>query len=95
MTFYKKKEPTLTEQAVTAVDRITGELEDLREERTDALSCFRCTADWLDEINQQLSEKSALCAALTAQLERAQESISQQVSDNERVRSKILEIIGE
>ena len=95
MTFYKKKELTLTEQAVTAVDRITVELEYLREERTDALSCFRCTADWLDEINQQLSEKSALCAALAAQLARAQENISQQVNDNERVRSKILEIIGE
>ena len=90
----KKMELTLAEQAVAAVGRITGDIEELHEERADALSCFRCTAEWLGEINQQLGEKAALCGSLIAKLNRAQEDISQQVSDNEKVRGKILEIIG-
>ena len=39
--------------------------------------------------------KSALCGTLIAQLQREQEGITQQVSDNEKVRAKILDIIGE
>ncbi len=92
--FREKKELTLTEQAEGAVARITDDIAGLHEERLDALSCFRCTAEWLDEINQQLGEKAALCGSLVAQLTRAQENISQQVSDNAKVRDKILEIIG-
>lgn len=96
MAFWKKKpEPTLTEQTVSAVDRLACEVEELRHDRMNALSCFRCTADWLSSINAELGEKSALCGTLIAQLQRQQEHISQQVSDNEKVRGKILDIIGE
>lgn len=90
----KQKEPTLTEQAVSAVARITDDIAGLHEERMDALSCFRCTAEWLDDINQQLGEKAALCGSLVARLTGVQEDIAQQVRDNAKVRDKILEIIG-
>lgn len=95
MFWSKKKEPTLVEQAVSAVDRIHVEIADLREERIDALSSFRDTANWLGEINVELAEKQSLIDSLEAQLAQAQGSINQQISDNEKVRAKILDIIGE
>lgn len=95
MFWHKKKEPTLVEQAVSAVDRIHVEIADLREERIDALSSFRDTANWLGEINEELAEKQSLIDSLEAQLAQAQGSINQQISDNEKVRAKILGIIGE
>lgn len=88
------KQMTLTEQAVTAVDRIAGDIQDLQTEREDVLSCFRCTADKLAALNTELGEKTALCGTLIAHLTRAQEDITKQVSDNEKVREKILDIIG-
>ena len=90
-----KKEPTLAEQAVSAVDRISQDIDELRSEREMTLSCFRCAADSLRDINQELGLKSALCGTLIAQLQREQTGIAQQVSDNEKVRAKILDIIGE
>lgn len=99
---------TLTEQAVTAVDRIQTDIADLQTEREDALSCFRCTveredalsclrctAERLAALNTELGEKAALCGTLAAQLTRAQEDIVKQVPDNEQVRWKILNIIGD
>lgn len=86
---------TLTEQAVTAVDRIQTDIADLQTEREDVLSCFRCTAERLAALNTELGEKAALCGTLAAQLTRAQEDIAKQVSDNEQVREKILDIIGD
>ena len=93
MAFWKTR--TLTEMTVSAVDQIAEDVADLYGERQDALSCFRCTAERLQKINDQLDEKSALCGSLIGQLKAAQESVAQQVSDNEKVREKILEIIGE
>lgn len=95
MFWSKKKEPTLVEQAVTAVDRIHTEIADLREERIDALSSFRETANWLGAINAELAQKQELCDSLQAQLEQAQYNINRQIGDNEKVQSKILDIIGE
>lgn len=95
MSFWKRTEPTLAEQAVTAVDRISADIVKLHQERQDALGCLHCMAKRLGEINAQLGEKSALCGILIAQLSREQESIAQRVSDNEKVRAKILDIIGE
>ena len=93
--WHRKSEPTLAEQAVSAVDRISQDIDELRSEREMTLSCFRCAADSLRDINQELGLKSALCGTLIAQLQREQADITQQVSDNEKVRAKILDIIGE
>lgn len=95
MFWRKKKEPTLVEQTVTAIDRVTTEVNDLREERGMALSSFRDTANWLAKINEDLESKAALCGSMISQLQAAQENISKQAEDNDRVRGKILEIIGE
>ena len=89
------KQMTLTEQAVTAVDRISGDIADLQAQREDVLGCFRCTAERLGQLNEELGEKTALCGTLIAQLTRAQEDISKQVQGNEKVRGKILDIIGQ
>ena len=93
--WHRKSEPTLAEQAVSAVDRISQDICDLWEERNATLNCFRCAAESLRDINQELGVKSALCGTLIAQLQREQAGITQQVSDNEKVRAKILDIIGE
>ena len=95
MFFTKKKQPTLVEQAVTAVDRIFDEMSDLRDERDFALSSFRRTADRLEEINDELEIKASLCRTLQAQLADTQENIEQHIQDNESVRLRILDIIGE
>ena len=95
MFWQKKKEPTLAEQTTEAVDRLSIEVGDLHFERLDALSTFRETANWLAQINEDLGQKSALCGTLMAQMARVQEHISQEVADNDKVRMKILDIIGE
>ena len=92
---WRKKKPTLAEQAVTAMDNIEFEVERLHLEREFTLSSFRDAANRLAQINDELGEKAALCGSLIAQLTRAQESISQQCEDNDKVRGKILDIIGE
>lgn len=93
MSFWKSQ--TLTEQAIAAADRIEEDIELLRADRECALCDFRRVAERLGEINSQLDEKSALCGSLIAQLGRTRDTISRQVSDNEKVREKILGIIGE
>ena len=95
MFWSKKKEPTLSEQAVTALDRIHTEIHDLREERGIALSNFRDTANWLAEINADLTHHHELCNQITLQVDLEKCCIEQQISDNEKVRAKILDIIGE
>ena len=95
MFWRKKEEPTLTEQAVSAVDRVTREANDLYGERCAALESFRGTAEWLASINEELCQKIDLCETLTSQLRDAMGSMGKQVADNDRVREKILNIIGE
>lgn len=92
---WRKKKPTLAEQAVTAVDNIEFEVERLHLEREFTLSSFRDAANRLAQINDELGEKAALCGSLIAQLTREQGSISQQCEANDKVRGKILDIIGE
>lgn len=89
------KQMTLTEQAVTVVDRISGGIADLQAQREDVLGCFRSTAERLGQLNEELGEKTALCGTLIAQLTQAQEGISKQIQDNEKARGKILDIIGQ
>ena len=89
----KKKTPTLTEQAITAVDRISSEIADLREEGVMATDHLRKAVNWLSDINQDLGAKSALCGTLIAQLTRAQGEISQQCEANDTVKSALLDIL--
>ena len=92
---WRKKKPTLAEQAVTAMDNIGFEVERLHLEREFTLASFRDAANRLAQINDELGEKAALCGSLMAQLTRAQQEISRQCEDNDKVRGKILDIIGE
>ena len=95
MFWQKKRELTLVEQTTEAVDRLSAEVGGLHLERNYALSTFRETANWLAQINEELGQKSALCGTLMTQMKTVQESISKQVEDNDKVRGKILDIIGE
>ena len=95
MFWHKKKQPTLTEQAVTAMDRIHTEIDDLHEERCAALECFSCTANRLAEINAELTQKHELCNSLATQLELERLAIEHQIDANQKVQAKILDIIGE
>ena len=89
----KKKEPTLTEQAIAAVDRVTGEILELRNEADMATDHLRKAVNWLSDINQDLGTKSALCGTLIAQLTRAQGDISAQCERNDTVKSALLDIL--
>lgn len=90
-----RKPITTAEEAVGAVSRIEDELDLLQVRRGDALSDFRAVANELAEINDELGQKSALCGSLISQLQRSRDCISKQVEDNDKVRMKILDIIGE
>lgn len=93
--FGKKPQKTVVDQAVEAVDRIHLHIAHLHDERDDAVSSFRETADRLAEINEELEQQSTLCSALVGQLNVAKDCINRQHEDNARVREKILDIIGE
>lgn len=82
MFWRKKKEPTLTEQTVTAIDRIHTEVYELNEERVCALNTLSAVTDWLGEVNTELSERFNLCSALMAQLATAQSNIQNQIDAN-------------
>lgn len=92
---FGKKQKTVVDQAVEAMDRISGHITHLRTEREIAVSSFRETADRLAEINEELEQQATLCSSLVGQLSQTKECINRQHEDNARVREKILDIIGE
>lgn len=82
-------------QPMAAVERIRGDVEKLNTRRNNLLADFRHTADGLLQCNEELTAKTALCEELVTQLIESQECMKNQIDDNDRVRAKILDIIGE
>lgn len=89
----KKKAPTITDRAVTAIDCIGLEVGLLYDEANTTLSCLCEMANRLSDINQDLGTKSALCGTLIAQLTRVQGDISKQCERNDNVKSALLDIL--
>lgn len=85
-----------TEQIVSlATNRLAEDITTLATRRDSALSIFRQTANSLGTINNELTEKITQLDAMTTFLASQRDSASQQIADNEAVRSRILEILGD
>ena len=84
MFWCRKRKPTLTEVTVTAIDQVSMEVADLREERSHALTTLHAVQEWLGEVNRELSEHHTLCDTLIRQLGSIQTGIETQIDANDK-----------
>ena len=69
MGIFKKTEVvdlTTSDLAMTALNHVQDDIDDLRLEAAQAYACLRCAADRLGDVNAVLGEKAALCGSLIA-----------------------------
>lgn len=81
--------------ATAAVGRLDADLDHLVSEKESAVSAFREMAKHLSAINQAINEKSELCASLIESMRRIREELEAQHGDNERIRRKIMDLLGD
>ena len=93
--FSKKKYLTSTDETTLAINRLADDILVNTQRRENALSSFRRTANELADINEQLTTRKAFYETLTATLTDQKSQTDKMIADNEAVRKKILEIIGE
>ena len=85
-----------TEEAINAAtDRLASDITTLADKRDVALSAFRQAATDLDNINSGLRDKINKLNDLAAFIDSQRSTASQIIEDNDKVRKRILEIIGE
>lgn len=84
-----------TQQAIdSAVQKLSADIAVLGNQKEDALAGFRGLVSNLETINATASEKVESLAILAGFIAEQTEAAEQIIADNERVRSKILEILG-
>lgn len=84
-----------TQQAIdSAVQKLSADIVVLGNQKEDALAGFRGLVSNLETINAVASEKVESLAILAGFIAEQTEAAEQIIADNERVRSKILEILG-
>ena len=93
--FSKKKYLTSTDETTLAINRLADDILVNTQRRENALSSFRRTANELADINEQLTTRKTFYETLTAALTDQKSQTDKMIADNEAVRKKILEIIGE
>lgn len=76
-------------------DRLASDITTLAGKRDVALSAFRQAATDLDNINSGLRDKINKFNDLTAFIDSQRSTASQIIEDNDKVRKRILDIIGE
>lgn len=85
-----------TEEAINATtDRLASDITILAGKRDVALSASRQAATDLDNINSGLRDKINKFNDLTAFIDSQRSTASQIIEDNDKVRKRILDIIGE
>lgn len=84
---------TTSEPAATAVDMVADDVEDLRFAAAGAARQLWKAVEDLDEINEELAEKSKLCGALLAQLRSTNEAICTQIEGNAKLRDQVVELL--
>ncbi len=87
--------PSAEQALELATSTLAGDINGLSAQREFALSAFRQTATDLDNINSGLREKISNLETLTAFITEQSATVSQMIGDNDKVRTRILEIIGE
>ena len=96
MPIFKKKPHESTENiTTTAMERLVNDINCLQNDREDALSSFRMTANNLADINIHLNQKIQFFDDIVEQIAAQSKMAKQMVAGNEAVRGKILDIIGE
>lgn len=86
---------TMEKSIKMASDKIAGDISMLSAQKEQAVSSFRRTANDLAAINNSLNEKKSALSELGEFINAQVEQTSQMIEDNESVRAKILNIIGE
>jgi hypothetical protein len=85
-----------TEKSIKMVsDKISDDISYMMNRKEMAVSSFRRTANDLAVINNTLGEKKAALSELRSFIESQEAQATQMIADNESVRAKILDIIGE
>ena len=85
-----------TEEAINATtDRLASDITTLAGKRDVAMSAFRQAATDLDNINSGLRDKINKFNDLTAFIDSQRSTASQIIEDNDKVRKRILDIVGE
>lgn len=78
-----------------ATNSLSNDISDLNTRRYNILNSFRKVAEDLSIVNDELTEKIADLNTLANFVDVERESAKQMVQDNESVRQRILDIIGE
>lgn len=85
-----------TEQVLTeTTSQLAKDISGLSDRRQTALGIFRDTAENLAAINEDLAKSITDFDNLTKFIAEQRQSAEQMVSNNDKVRNKILEILGE
>lgn len=100
MKFFKKKEEpvvikTTQEIVDDAVIRLSSDIVELQDMKEYALSSFRSVANNLGGINENLKDKVDKLQSLISFATDKKGEAEKMINDNEAVRQKIIDIIGE
>ena len=93
--FSTRKIQTTNEMISKATEGLDRDIERLSAQRYMALNAFRQTAYDLAEVNENLHEKVVKLNEIEEFINSQRSAANQMISDNEAVRQRILEIIGE
>ena len=96
MLFKKKKKIITTSEALnTVTTKLAEDIDKLSMQKDNAVSAFRNTANQLETINAELCESMDKLAGLARFIEEKSNAAAKMISDNKKVRDKIVELIGE
>lgn len=91
-----RSKKTNAKQAIETVHvEIASEIAGLQNQRDQSLSMFRQIAECLATINESLRQKLDDLASLESFIKTQQECATKTISDNDRVYTKIMDIIGD
>lgn len=94
--FSKRRQARPADEDTTmAINRLADDIIVLNGRKESAISSFRRTANELGSINEQLNSRNQFYDSLVEIVANQKRQTEKMMSDNEHVRNKILEIIGE
>lgn len=92
---FSKKTLTTDQAIALATQSLANDIVGLSEQKEDAISVFRATANQLAAINSTLQIKVGNLNDIAKFIDEQSALANQMIGDNDKVRSKILDIIGE
>lgn len=96
MLFKRKKKTVTTQEAIAAATtKLAEDVSNLSVRRDSAVSTFRNTANQLDSINEELRGTMDNFTRVAAFIAEQSNAAAKMISDNTKVRDKIVELIGE